>query len=360
MSSKDCHLIAASRRESVGIRIAEMEGMNRGLFLALLLFCAFPLCAAAKDFANVNDFAYQLQGYSSDLHELNNNSFDLLVIDYSKDGSESGELAPSEVSSIQTAGPCGGKIVVSYLSVGEAEDYRYYWNPSWVDNLGNPIPGVAPSWLGPTNPDWVGNYKVRYWDPNWQNIVFAYLDRIIDQGFDGVYMDIIDAFEYWGPTENGGNNEKRDSAKLMIDFVQAIEHHARVDRGKTNFLIIPQNGAGLIADWTYPDAPDPVAEAAAQEARYFPLINAIGAEDVFFYGNKAMNNKYNPQSDTLLLLDQFRDGGKKVLSIDYLTKKKKVKQYYTVARNRGYIPYATVRDLDRFIVNKAYPPDCAP
>lgn len=334
--------------------------MTHRLLLALLIASAITPALAAKDFANVNDFAYQLQGYSSDLSELRNNSFDLLVMDYSRDGSESGELAASEVSGIQTAGPCGGRIVVSYMSVGEAEDYRFYWNPSWVDSQGRPIPGVAPSWLGPTNPDWVGNYKVRYWDPNWQTIVFQYEDRIIDQGFDGVYLDVIDAFEYWGPTENGGNDERRNSAKLMIDFVQAIADHARIDRGKTNFLVIPQNGAGLIADWTYPDAPDPVAEAAAQKARYFPLINAIGAEDTFFYGNKAVNNGYNPQTDMLALLDQFRNGGKKVLSVEYLTKGKKVKKFYNVARNRGYVPYATVRDLDRMVVNKNFPPSCAP
>jgi len=33
------------------------------------------------------------------------------------------------------------------MSVGEAEDYRWYWNPSWDANHdGKPDPG-APSWL---------------------------------------------------------------------------------------------------------------------------------------------------------------------------------------------------------------------
>jgi cysteinyl-tRNA synthetase len=35
----------------------------------------------------------------------------------------------------------------------------------------------------------------------WQDIIFGdadgYLDRIMNAGFDGVYLDIIDAFEYF-------------------------------------------------------------------------------------------------------------------------------------------------------------------
>ncbi|HET6266610.1 MAG TPA: hypothetical protein VFG11_02750, partial [Acidobacteriota bacterium] len=158
----------------------------------------------------------------------------------------------------------------------------------------------------------------------------------------------------------GGNNERRDAPKLMIDFVHEIAQYARITRGKTNFLVIPQNGADLIADWTYPDAPDPAAEAAAQKARYFPDIDAIGAEDTFFFGNADVNNPYRPQTDTIGLLDQFRDGGKKVLCTDYLTKAKKIKKLYRVARARGYVPYATIRDLDHLTINKGFPPDCAP
>ncbi|NOX86519.1 MAG: hypothetical protein GXO86_11260, partial [Chlorobi bacterium] len=82
---------------------------------------------------------------------------------------------------------------VCYMSIGEAEDYRYYWQPDWK-------PG-NPSWLDKENPDWEGNYKVKYWDKGWQGIIFgndgSYLKKILDAGFDGVYLDIIDAFEYF-------------------------------------------------------------------------------------------------------------------------------------------------------------------
>ncbi len=79
------------------------------------------------------------------------------------------------------------------MSIGEAEDYRYYWQDSWINN--------PPNWLEDENPDWEGNYKVRYWDKDWQSIIYgndnSYLKKIINAGFDGVYLDIIDAFEYF-------------------------------------------------------------------------------------------------------------------------------------------------------------------
>ena len=79
------------------------------------------------------------------------------------------------------------------MSIGEAEDYRYYWREDWV--------AEPPSWLADENPDWPGNYKVRYWDTDWQSIIYgtgdSYLGQILAAGFDGVYLDIIDAFEYF-------------------------------------------------------------------------------------------------------------------------------------------------------------------
>jgi len=102
-------------------------------------------------------------------------------------------LTTAQVDSLKTKSNGGARLVLSYLSIGEAEDYRYYWDSGWDSN--------PPDWLDEANPDWPGNYKVRYWDPDWQDIIYgnadSYLQVILDAGFDGVYLDIIDAFEYW-------------------------------------------------------------------------------------------------------------------------------------------------------------------
>jgi cysteinyl-tRNA synthetase len=102
-------------------------------------------------------------------------------------------LAESDVKSLKRKPGGSARLVIAYMSIGEAEDYRYYWRSSWEKN--------PPSWLDEENPDWPGNYKVRYWNPEWQAKIFgsngAYLDMLLSAGFDGVYLDIIEAFEYF-------------------------------------------------------------------------------------------------------------------------------------------------------------------
>ena len=83
------------------------------------------------------------------------------------------------------------------MSIGEAENYRWYWQKSWDANRNGKPDAGAPAWLGPSNPDWPGNYKVRYWDAGWQELVYAYIDKVLDAGYDGVYLDIVDAYQYW-------------------------------------------------------------------------------------------------------------------------------------------------------------------
>lgn len=117
-------------------------------------------------------------------------NFDLIIIDLFFDDLE---LTPSQVNALKYKANGGKRLVISYMSIGEAEDYRYYWVSSWNND--------PPNWLKSENPDWEGNYKVKYWDSGWKEIIFgndeSYLKRIIDAGFDGVYLDIIDAFEYF-------------------------------------------------------------------------------------------------------------------------------------------------------------------
>jgi endo-alpha-1,4-polygalactosaminidase (GH114 family) len=56
-------------------------------------------------------------------------------------------------------------------------------------------------------------------------------------------------------------------------------------------------------------------------------------------------------------LDAVRDVGKLVLVVDYATKRALVGEFYSEASERGYVPYATVRDLDEIVVNPGHEPD---
>jgi len=110
--------------------------------------------------SQVQDFLYALQADSISIAQLTNNEFDLVVMDYAKFGDVDSEYTSREIAEIREGGTNGRqKIVLAYMSIGEAEDYRFYWNPNWW-------PG-SPEWLGPTNPDWAGNYKIRFWMSGW-------------------------------------------------------------------------------------------------------------------------------------------------------------------------------------------------
>lgn len=99
----------------------------------------------------------------------------------------------AEVNQLRNKANGGKRLVICYMSIGEAEDYRYYWQNGWNSN--------RPSWIAAENPNWPGNYKVKYWNAEWQALIFgqsdSYLTKITNAGFDGVYLDIIDAFEYF-------------------------------------------------------------------------------------------------------------------------------------------------------------------
>jgi len=124
------------------------------------------------------------------LNAMRNTDYDILIIDlfYNSEA-----LTPDDIASLKVKKNGGTRLVISYMSIGEAENYRYYWKEEWEIN--------PPPWLEKENPNWPSNYKVRYWYEDWQNIIYgnndSYLKKIIDAGFDGVYLDIIDAFEYF-------------------------------------------------------------------------------------------------------------------------------------------------------------------
>jgi cysteinyl-tRNA synthetase len=124
------------------------------------------------------------------LESLQNTNYDLLIIDMYFDGEP---LSSNDVAALKVKKNGASRLVFSYMSIGEAEDYRPYWKTAWSKH--------PPKWLAENNPDWPGNYKVEYWTPEWKQILFgspeSYLDRILATGFDGVFMDIMDAFEYF-------------------------------------------------------------------------------------------------------------------------------------------------------------------
>ena len=324
--------------------------MRRFLLLALPLALLLTTPAHARPLdprlANLNDWLYVLQpSGAASLAAIQASAFDGVVIDYSSDGTGATQFTPAEIAALKAS----GKVVVAYMSIGEAESYRFYWNSTWND--GGPNDPDAPPWLGPENPDFAGNYKVRYWQPAWQQIIFgvqsgpseSYLDRILDQGFDGVYLDIIDAFTFWFEQ---GERSRLQARNDMVAFVQGLAQHARLTRNRPDFLVFPQNGEDLIVDDS--EQLDMLGLA------YLDTIDGIGVEDVF-YDELTLNPAPDITFRTGLLQSYLQAGGDRriVISVDYVwdptnptapANVNRHNDYKSKATNAGYLPYAALRD----------------
>lgn len=87
--------------------------------------------------SEVRNFLYVLDPGEWDsrqeyLYQLDDADYDLLIIDAFDEDQNILELG--EVLSLKTKFGGGERLVLAYMSIGEAEDYRYYWDPRWLLN----------------------------------------------------------------------------------------------------------------------------------------------------------------------------------------------------------------------------------
>jgi cysteinyl-tRNA synthetase, unknown class len=277
-------------------------------------------------------FAYVLQAdakhkpKSAAVAALRDCGRDWIVLDATYDGDERWTVA--ELNAIRTAKP--DRKVVAYLSIGEAEDYRPYWQKSWDRNGDGKPDQAAPSWLNAENPDWEGNYKVKYWERGWQGIMLPEIDRIMAQGFDGLYLDIVDAFEFYEEVkgkyiDHRANPETgRSFRQDMARWIGGIGQRAR--QTKKNAMIIPQNAAQLLE---FPE--------------YRRLVSGIGVEDLFSNGKKS--SKAKEIAYTSGFLKQLLPLQKPILVIDYSRKESVTDAARRSARAAGYVFLNTDRPL---------------
>jgi cysteinyl-tRNA synthetase len=281
-------------------------------FAFLIAFCTPALVQPRLNEAK--SWAYQLQNV--DPEEIRRSPYDVVVIDYGAD-QRNGSAFPREVVDLMRTRPDGRRrMIFAYISIGEAESYRYYWQDGWAK--------ARPEWLEPENPDWPGNHLVRYWHPEWQAILYgnpnAYLDRILAAGFDGVYLDGADKFEQW-------KRRRPSAAPDMVDLVGAIASYARAQRN--DFLIIPQNGDGLLGN-----------------PRFVQMIDGFGREDLLYSENQS-DARNSPQSiaDSVRRLRPLVAAGKPVLVVEYTTQPELAASMLREIRTLGFIGYVAEREL---------------
>jgi cysteinyl-tRNA synthetase, unknown class len=318
----------------------------RGLFKRLLLMALLigpvvalsqfprprPVLTARQGpaIADVKSWGYQLQRVVPRLLPAN---IDMMVVDYSRTGTDGRAWTADEVEAMRRRPDGSKRIVLAYMSVGEAENYRFYWWPHWVT--------VPPAWMAPENPQWPGNFPVRFWHSSWmRNIVDPapstlerlvetrinwrkpYLDRIIEAGFDGVYLDRVDVYEQW-------LNERPTALDDMVTFVSTISRHAKMRR--SGFLIVPQN-----------------AEELLNVQRYRDAIDAIAKEDMFYgLGGNGVKNPEAEVTSTRALLDRLRTDKRPAFVVEYLDDAARRTDVQRRAASMGYVVHFATRGLNK-------------
>ncbi|GMQ93458.1 MAG: endo alpha-1,4 polygalactosaminidase [Acidimicrobiia bacterium] len=304
--------------------------MFRSVAIGAVAFALFGLAGCSSNTGNavseeswdVGNFLYQLQ--RANAVRIGETEFDLVVTTIDVAGS-----SPETVPALKTS-PGGEKTVLAYMSIGQAEDYRFYWDAAWKQN--------PPSWLDEGDENWRGDYWVRYWEPGWQHIIFgtpeSYLDKIIGLGFDGVYLDRVDTYQFY---------EERDgrttAAQEMVEFILAFTDYARQMR--PGFGVFPQNAEelGLI----FPE--------------YLEEMTGVGIEDLYYGGIR--DHEPTPAAWTderEAVLATWVEAGKLVLTIDYSSKPDQISDAYARSIGNGFVPYVTDRSLGRIRINPGFEP----
>jgi len=253
--------------------------------------------------AAVKRWHYQLQNV--DPAAIAQSDADMVVIDLA---GEDGHFSRAQVEAMRRKPDGARRIVLAYMSIGEAEDYRWYW----AENEQN----GAREWLGQENKRWRGNYAVRFWHPQWQAIILDYADRIVDAGFDGVYLDRVDIFE-----EVGG-------AEAMVEFVERIAQHVKARR--PGFLVISQNGDALIPN-----------------ERFRAAIDGFAREDLF-YGEQTdgVRNDADSIAESLVRLRLVAAEGKPVFVVEYPKSEAQAQIAWREIGEQNFIGLLAKRALD--------------
>ncbi|MGL5089302.1 MAG: endo alpha-1,4 polygalactosaminidase [Cetobacterium sp.] len=117
---------------------------------------------------------------------LSKTSFDILIIEPSINGKF---FSKEQIEKLKVRKDGTKRLVIAYFSIGEAENYRGYWLESWNQK--------KPEWIVEENPNWKGNYVIKYWSSEWKEIIKNYQEKLNEINVDGYYLDTIDTYVYF-------------------------------------------------------------------------------------------------------------------------------------------------------------------
>lgn len=211
-------------------------------------------------------------------------------------------------------------LFLGYLSVGEV-------------GVGSPLWSVASDqpYLVKQNKFW-NSWVVDVRDSSWQQVVFENADRILSQGFDGLFLDTMDS---------SLSLLQGDGARTYQGTTEALQHMVDSLRAKHPAKYIAVN-RGL------PSLPS-----------LAPAIDLVLIEGLYssFAGAEQGYVKVDQQTRDILLA-QVEEGvnvnpSLTVLTLDYAdsTQVDLAQEAIAFSRSKGFIPYVSTLELDQIFLH---------
>jgi polysaccharide biosynthesis protein PelA len=205
-------------------------------------------------------------------------------------------------------------IRLGYLSIGEADPRRPYWNE---------VNG-APYLVEP-DPYWPENVRVDLRDRRWQEILLTQaIPHLLGQGFDGLMLDTIDTAPYLEAKDPGRFGGSRQALRDLLRAIRERFPNARLVANGTSALV----------------------DAA-------PFVDGFVVEGVFAtydFGRRLYRTTTAEERDWKLgrIADAEAVARRPVFTIDYADVGDMVLGNWAAseARLRGFKPYVGVRDLN--------------
>ncbi|MBI9044940.1 MAG: cellulase family glycosylhydrolase [Anaerolineaceae bacterium] len=308
---------------------------------------------------NITYWGYQIQNINNpdSIETLLTSSYEMLVIEPTRTDWSSHDryfdtqgLIENIKMDYQERG-INPPLMIAYIDIGEAEDWRWYWNWSQDWDCESPIPDDWPDFILSCDPDgWGGNYPVAFWEEDWKDIIIygikdlpsdemeyqSTIDEVLKSGFDGIYLDWVEAFEDQSVIQAAELSGK-DPAHEMVKFIEEMRDYAR--KRDPDFLIIQQNAASLI---NYAPEIIKYIDAIAQEGIWYEGIATDNWNDPDGYDlivEKEITDQY------LLDLQKYLDAGIPVFDVEYTHVY--ADQAFENALKYGFIPCLTRRSLGK-------------
>ena len=211
------------------------------------------------------------------------------------------------------------KTVIGYISLGEVESYRDYYKAVEKEGI-----------LYEKNPNWPDSRFIDVRDRRWtKRVIEELIPRLLHKGFQGIFIDTLD---------NPAELERRDPVKFKgmtagaANLVKAIRRH------------YPRIYIMLNRAYEILPAVDGQIDAVLGES----VFTEIDFEKKTY--RRADPKVYRQQVEWLTAA-KTRQPRLKIYTLDYWppTDAAGVARIYAEQRKNGFIPYVSVKDLDRVL-----------